>query len=130
MAERLHREAALPAIVDQRAHRHRVPFGRAFVTVEKGCGDGILSVGKDIRLYGYAFAERAFGRKPAAIDPRRDVFDDDTDFTHRLRSPDSFSPTPRISNFRASSRTGSAAAADHSGVRIRTDSGGRRRLRE
>jgi hypothetical protein len=52
------------------------------VTREEDRGDGIVPVGKDVRLDGYAFPDCAFGRKSAAIDARRDVLDNDPDCAH------------------------------------------------
>src|SRR6185437_14281671 len=80
--ERLHGEAPLPAVVAYGAHQYGMPLRRAVVTVEEGRSDGVMAVGEDVSLHGYAFADCALGRKPAAVHPRRDVFNDNPDFAH------------------------------------------------
>src|SRR6185312_17224735 len=62
-AEGLCGELRLPAVVAHGAHGHCVPVLCPFVAIEEDCGDGIMAVGKDVRLNGYAFADCALGRK-------------------------------------------------------------------
>jgi hypothetical protein len=58
------------------------------VTVEESSGDGVVPVREHVGLNGYAFSNRSFGRKAAAVDLRCDVLDDDPDFAHRGGAPE------------------------------------------
>ncbi len=80
--EGLRGELRLPAVVAHGTHGDCVPVLRAFTTIEKDRGDGVVPVGKDVRFYGYALPDCPLRRKPAAIDPRRDVLNNDTDCAH------------------------------------------------
>jgi hypothetical protein len=59
-----------------------MPVRGAIVPIEEDRGDGVVSVGKDVCLNGYAFPEGTLGRKSAAVHPWCDVLDYDTDFAH------------------------------------------------
>jgi hypothetical protein len=81
-AQCLRDEPRSPPIVGQGLHRHDVPFVRAVVTIEKLAVDRIVSIREHVRFHHDALPHRALDRKAAAIDLRRDPFNDDACARH------------------------------------------------
>src|SRR4051794_30848984 len=76
-AELLHRDLALPAVVDERAHPHLAPFFFGLMAVADDRADQIVAVGEDVGFDEDTLALDPLRRKAAVVDLRRYAFDDD-----------------------------------------------------
>src|SRR6185369_10825483 len=87
-AELLDRDLALPAVVDQGAHRHFAPLPFRLMAMQRDRADQVVAVGEDVRLDEDVLSLDPLRRKAAIVDLRRYAFDDDALSTvKRLHCP-------------------------------------------
>src|SRR4051794_20034406 len=109
-AELLHRDLALPAVVDERAHPHLAPFFFGLMAVADDRADQIVAVGEDVGLDEDTLALDPLRRKAAVVDLRRYAFDDDALATvKRLHDPSDAVRVP----CRASAELSGEGAGEH-----------------